>query len=437
VAAGVFSLAAGAIRADNRDMMRRLLAHLVLSLLVLGLAFAGPVLAARPDAARREQLRDGRAIWVKRDQLTTPARIVRTVDEAAEAGITVMFVQVRGRGDAWYESDLVPTADLVAGKTFDDGTPFDPLDVLLRRAHARGIEVHAWVNCFLIWSGPGDPGSRDHVMWRHPDWVAIDDRGRPLSAYTPKEMEHARIEGAFLASANPAVRRHLVDVAVEIATRYPVDGIHLDYIRNALVDTGYDRVTRAAFLAEKGIDPWKLRKGKEGLVDRFGAEGLESLEAEWKSWRADQVTRLVREMRVELNALPRPVVLSAAVFPNCRSAPRDVGQDWMAWAKEGLVDLVVPMMYSPKTNVVVDQLLLAQRELPLDVVMYCGLAVYNQPLQTVVQTARRVQASGAEGVCFFPYDTLAEKPGTLQRLSAACFGATGPDGARPKTATAR
>lgn len=390
----------------------------------LGPLGADPARASRLDASARDRLRDGRALWVKRDQLTTPERIVNCIDEAAEAGINVLFVQVRGKGDAWYESDIEPHAELLDGLTFEDGSPFDPLDVLIRRAHARGIQVHAWLNVFMIWNGTGDPESREHVLWRHPDWVAMDSKGRQLSAYTADDMQRARIEGVFLASANPAVRRHLRHVALEVAQRYPVDGIHLDYIRNPLVDVGYDRVTRAAFAAEKGVDPWKLARNPDALAMRFGREGLASLQADWKNWRADQVTRLVKGIRADLDSLPRPVALSAAVFPNCQSAPRDVGQDWMTWCRLGLLDLVVPMMYSPDTGTVLNQLRLAQRDLPLDVVLYAGLAVYNQPMESVVTSALQVQKHGADGVCFFPYDTLAERPGSLKRLAAFAFGLT-------------
>ncbi len=378
-------------------------------------AYLSPLPAqASGDAAR--------CAWVKRDQLMSAARIQRTVDDAADAGLNVLYVQVRGLGDAWYESDLAPKAHQIANMKFDDGTPMDPLDVFIRRAHARGIEVHAWLNVFMVWQSDAEPKLSDHVMNRHPDWTAVDARGRSMANYTMAELTKARTEGMFLASGNPAVRQHLTATAIELAERYPVDGIHLDYIRNPLIETGFDKVTRAGFLAEKGVDPWKLRHAPESLRARFGAEGLKKLEADWKTWRADQVTRLVRDIRTGLNELDHPVVLSAAVFPNCEYAPKDVGQDWMAWCQEGLLDVVVPMMYSPKTPTVMNQLMLAQKGLPLNVVMYAGLAVYNQPLTSVVDKARRLQDAGIDGICFFPYDTLAEKPGTLKRLATACFG---------------
>ena len=49
-------------------------------------------------------------------------------------------------------SGLVPASALLHGQP----AGFDPLAHLLRRAHARGLQVHAWVNV-LLWRPPGLP----------------------------------------------------------------------------------------------------------------------------------------------------------------------------------------------------------------------------------------------------------------------------------------
>ncbi len=395
----------------------------LLTLLVLAGLLAPPgAEASRLSPARFAQLEDGRALWVKRDQLTTPERVSRMVDDAAENGYTTLFVQIRGRGDAWYLSRFVPRATLLKKAVNGDGTPFDPLDHVIKRAHARGIEVHAWVNAMLAWSGDASPEDPNHILNLHPDWSAVDATGRPLSDYSTRDVQKANIEGVFLAAGNPEVREHIRAVVHEIASTYPVDGIHLDYIRCPLVDSGYDRASRSAFAAEHGVDPWKLRHGVSGLEARFGKEGVAALEQQWRTWRAEQVTRLVGDIRNDLDTIGRPVVLSAAVFPNCRNAPKDVGQDWMTWCKKGYMDMVVPMFYNKDTEVVLNQIALAQRDLPLDVILYAGIAVYNQPLGGAADKAIKARRAGVHGICFFPYDTLAETPGSLRKLSVASFG---------------
>ena len=441
------SLTIPAGEADNTRVRKRLLFLIVTIGLYIGLmlpalaatpptsAPASDSLSSKPPVRARDverpavplrkarntaRLLSGRALWVKRDQLVSPERIIRVVDEAADNGYTILFVQVRGRGDAWYESSIVPKPDFLRAR---NGEPsFDPLAFLLKRAHARKLEVHAWVNAFLIWSGDNSPMLAGHVLNTNPDWVAVDSKGRRLADYTPAEIRRANIEGVFLAAGNPEVRDHLRHVIAEIAVNYPVDGIHLDYIRCPRVDTGYDAASRAAFMAQAGVDPWKLRHAVPGLEARFGREGVAMLEKRWQAWRAEQVTKLVKAVRYDLDQLDRPVTLSAAVFPNVKTAPTNVGQDWLSWAREGYVDMLVPMLYSPNTDVVLSQLRMAQRELPADVILYAGISVYNQPLNSAAQKAIKVRQAGAHGVSFFPYDTLAERPGSLRQLTRLSFG---------------
>ena len=78
------------------------------------------------------------------------------VADAARAGITDLFVQVRGRGDAYYESSIVPAA-LPLRDAWKRHGRYDPLEDVLESAHARGIRVHAWMNVYLVQSGSDVP----------------------------------------------------------------------------------------------------------------------------------------------------------------------------------------------------------------------------------------------------------------------------------------
>ena len=163
-----------------------------------------------------------------------------------------LLVQVVGRGDAYYRSDLLPRAEALSDTTFD------PLGTLVPLAHAAGLEVHAWMNCMLVWSAPNPPRSPRHVTRAHPEWVARLKSGRWMTSLTPRQRQLMGIEGVYLSPGHPGVRRWLASVAGEIATRYPVDGIHLDYIRQPSVDIGFDMTTRARFAMESGVDPDRI-----------------------------------------------------------------------------------------------------------------------------------------------------------------------------------
>ena len=128
--------------------------HRLVALGVLGLGW--PLPAAGREAATPAELR---GLWVVRTALVSPQAVDRAVDDAAEAGMNALFVQVRGRGDAFYRSKLVPRSPLLERQPRE----FDPFARLLTRARARRIQVHAWVNVLLA-AHFGQPLPRGHHL---------------------------------------------------------------------------------------------------------------------------------------------------------------------------------------------------------------------------------------------------------------------------------
>jgi len=180
-------------------------------------------------------------LWVTRSTLLDRAAIERLVTRARAAGVRGLLVQVVGRGDAFYRSDLLPRSEAL------DRSDFDPLALVLERAHAAGLEVHAWMNCVLVWSAPSRPRDPRHVLNRHPEWVAHLPDGRSMTQLSAGERRRLGVEGVYLSPARPAVRAWIASIAQEIATRYAVDGIHLDYIREPGAFAGLDADARARF----------------------------------------------------------------------------------------------------------------------------------------------------------------------------------------------
>src|SRR5262245_17778754 len=127
------------------------------------LALAGSVFASGPVTHAAAPPTDVRALWVQRSSIVSPEQIAKMVATAKDAGFNTLLVQVRGRGEAFYKSDLEPRA------TELDAQPasFDPLAATLAAAHAAGLKVHAWVNVNLVASGATLPRSRTHVAVRH------------------------------------------------------------------------------------------------------------------------------------------------------------------------------------------------------------------------------------------------------------------------------
>ena len=146
-----------------------------------------PASTAAPQAAPVSADEEFRAVWVATvyrldypSQATTdPAVLKRDADailqECVELGMNAVILQVRPSADALYPSDYYPWSKYLTGT---QGTApesgFDPLEYWVERAHALGLELHAWINPFRITKGGQtefDSLTADHPARLHPDWV--------------------------------------------------------------------------------------------------------------------------------------------------------------------------------------------------------------------------------------------------------------------------
>src|SRR5262249_28758693 len=141
-------------------------------------------------------------LWVLRTALLRPSSVDSVVARAKQVGVRGLLVQVVGRGDAYYRSEILPRAEAFGRDLPPD---FDPLARVVERAHAEGLEVHAWMNCMLVWSADGRPRDPRHVVNAHPEWIARLRDGRPMTRLHPRERRRLAVEGVFLNPAHPAV----------------------------------------------------------------------------------------------------------------------------------------------------------------------------------------------------------------------------------------
>ena len=81
----------------------------VMQLLRATLCLLAVGLGAGPAAAG-----ELRGLWVVRTALVSPRSVDRVIEQARAGGFNALFVQVRGRGDAFYDSDIVSRSVLLA-----------------------------------------------------------------------------------------------------------------------------------------------------------------------------------------------------------------------------------------------------------------------------------------------------------------------------------
>ena len=78
-----------------------------------------------------------RALWVVRDHVTSKKKIDEIINFALDNNYNHLFVQIRGRGDAYYSSKLVPRSHLLVNSSFD------PLEYIITEIRGTNIKVHA------------------------------------------------------------------------------------------------------------------------------------------------------------------------------------------------------------------------------------------------------------------------------------------------------
>jgi len=256
-----------------------------------------------------------RGVWMHpgyfgADSSLALAKMRLTLDEYRKAGINTLIVLVKSTsGLVYYRSHIAQP---------DTAWKWDFFGMILSEARSRGMTVHPWFCVFTEGALAGEVGA-------HPGWLIRGRRSEMVSVVNPALQE---------------VRSYEMSLMTEIAREYPVEWVHLDYIRYPCEPTenyySFDSETRARFREYSGEDPLAIKASDSGNI----------LWNEWIRWNARQVGEFVRGLKVSLKAAGLDVKISAAVFPNADNAKVLIGQDWARWAEEGLVDMLCPMLYT-------------------------------------------------------------------------------------------
>ena len=359
--------------------------------------------------------REVRALWVVRTSLTSPQKIQAMVNSAADNGFNTLIVQVRGRGDAYYNSHVEPRAVELK----DQALSFDPLAVTLTEAHKRGLKVHAWLNTSLLANLDALPTDPAHVYNRHPEWLAVP---KPVAAdlykMSPKEPAYRQkivewskgnrgeLEGVYTGPANPRVREHIYRIWMDVLKGYPVDGLHFDYVRFASPDFDYSRTSLQNF--HKWLEPQLSSDERRQLKQSLKLNPLAAPEAfsvKFADFQRAQVTALVARIYRAIKKRRPEVIVSAAVFANDENAFTRRFQDWRHWLQLGILDVACPMAYSTDTEVFRKQIEVATGTAhTAGRSVWAGIGAYRIPVDSTVEKINVARSVGADGIVLFSYD---------------------------------
>jgi len=298
------------------------------------------------------------------------AQVKKLAADCRQYNFNAVIVEMRRRGDAFYYSNCDPRTTII-------NTNFDALAEIIEQCHTGTprIQVHCWVVSHFIWAWEKPPSQPHHVFNRHPEYLTKDSIGQTLIG-----------KGYFLDPGNPDANLTIYNMARDIVSRYDIDGFHWDYCRYPSRDSGYNETAIRRFNQE------------------FGSRGQPlPNDPRFSEWRRRQVTDFLRWVNADLWEIRPDLAISISVFANLHDSCGYRFADWPAWNREGIVDLCVPMDFSPDNprvfNPRVDQALKHQGIRHL----YLGQAAYMNPKENTLAQLNYARDQGFPGTVLYSY----------------------------------
>ena len=342
------------------------------------------------------------ALWIVRDHITSKDKINAILEFAKKNNYNNLFVQVRGRGDAYYTSRLVPRSHLLLK------TSFDPLEYILKESKKYNLKIHAWLNVYYLWSSSNLPVQQDHLIRTNPSWL---DSNKPDPINVPVVLNKMKLdrkfngEGFYLSPTHPEVDAHLQNIITEIVQNYSLDGIHFDYIRYHDLGWGMNPTGLKFFLNYSGNIP-----------------GIPALQIQEKpsfaEFKRSAITAFLSKASTRIRAYQPNCVISAAVKPNLNNARNTFGQEWDVWLAGGYIDWAVPMNYTSNEKIFNKNIKIMKENLPERyhdrIIM--GIGVYNQDASSSGRKIYQVAKNKFSGISIFSYTVFKEKPNYANKL---------------------
>ncbi|MFF0517709.1 glycoside hydrolase family 10 protein [Actinomadura nitritigenes] len=297
---------------------------------------AGPVTAGAKPECPKVAAPDGdgpsrqvRGMWIatvgNTDWPTEPGRpaatqkkqFTRLLDTAKAMNMNAVFVQIRPDSDAFYPSPYEPWSQWLTG-TQGKSPGYDVLDFMVREAHARNLEFHAWFNPYRV-SRQDDLKklAANSPARRHPDWV------RKYGG------------GLWYDPGLPQVRDLATKAVLDVVHKYDVDAVHFD-------DYFYP-------YPEDGDFP-------DAAAYKTYGKGLSK--ADWRRRNVDTLVQALSQQIHQAKPWVRFGISPFGVWRNKSSDPAgsptgalqsydDIYADTRGWIKKGWLDYVTPQLYWP------------------------------------------------------------------------------------------
>ncbi len=281
-----------------------------------------------------EPVREMRGVWVATvANIDWPSSPTLSVEEQKKEALTIInrvkelkmnaiILQVRPHADALYKSELEPWSYYLTGKQGKAPEPFyDPLEFWIEESHARGIELHAWLNPYRA---------------KHP---AMRGEDAPNSILAQKSELVKKLGNRGYYWMDPAiqgVQEHSFKVVMDIVKRYDIDAIHFDDYFYPYWDYNDNKDF-------PDDDTYQIYKKSGGTMERG-------------DWRRDAVNKFVKRVYDGIKKEKPTVKFGISPFgifrpgyPKTATVTFDqydkLYADARLWFNEGWVDYYTPQLY--------------------------------------------------------------------------------------------
>ncbi|MBR6599897.1 MAG: family 10 glycosylhydrolase [Oscillospiraceae bacterium] len=217
-------------------------------------------------------------------------------ENASELGINTVYVQIRAFGDAYYPSEI-----FCKGKFYTDES-FDPLQIMIDKAHSYGLSFHAWINPMRLMKK---------------DEISSQPKSEIERVCVAQENFIFEYEGRYYLDPSYSDTVDIVCRGIEeIVRNYNVDGIHID-------DYFYP--------SQEVSDADEFKKsGKDNIAD----------------WRRENINVLVRSLYNTVKSINKGILFGISPQGNIETDYEKQYADVEKWLSEGgYCDYIVPQIY--------------------------------------------------------------------------------------------
>jgi uncharacterized lipoprotein YddW (UPF0748 family) len=260
--------------------------------------------------------------WPSTPRLTTDKQqkeLIDILEFDRKTGINAVMFQVRPAADAFYFKSHEPWSKWLTGQQGKAPDPvYDPLELAIKEAHKRAIELHAWFNPYrATLDGNFASLSPQHITRIKPEWFMIYGG---IKIFNP---------------GIPEVRDYILEVILNVVDNYDIDGVHMD-------DYFY---------------PYSIAGQKINDADAFKKYGGSFTNID--DWRRDNVNQLIKMLGDSIHKHKPAMKFGISPFgiwANKSQNPEgsdthggdsyyELYADSRKWIKEGWIDYINPQLY--------------------------------------------------------------------------------------------